>query len=112
MKHAASTLIPLLLLGTGCASAGDPSRPVVRYETCAEMHADGWPGGVRSRWITQADFERPDLAEGTTRRAGVTRHEHRVFQENEHLDTDRDGHACEVGQASPTAATSTLPTAP
>ena len=98
MKHTASVLIALGLVGTGCASTGDPNRPVVRYETCAAMHADGWPRGVRSRWIAQTDFGRPDSAEGTTRRAGVTNHEHRVFQANEHLDTDADGHACEVDQ--------------
>lgn len=95
MQRATLILIPLALLFAGCASAGDPNRPVMRYESCAALREAGWPLGVRSRWKSEADFERPDLAEGTTRRAGVTRHEHRVFQANEHLDTDDDGHACE-----------------
>ena len=98
MKHLALVLIPLALLLTGCASAGDPGRPVARFETCEEMHGAGWPFGVRSRWQGEADFERPDLAEGTTLRDGVTRREDRVFRLNEHLDTDNDGHACELDQ--------------
>ena len=101
MKHTASALTLLLLLGAGCASTGDPSRPAVRFESCAEMHAAGWPLGVRSRWMGEHDFDRPDIAEGTTRRAGVTRHEHRAYVANEHLDTDNDGHACEVDSSAP-----------
>lgn len=98
MKHVALALMLLVPLLSGCASTGDPGRPVARFESCEEMHGSGWPFGVRSRWQGEADFERPDLAEGTTRRTDVTRREHRTFELNEHLDTDNDGHACEVDE--------------
>lgn len=67
----------------------------VRFESCTELRAADWRGiGLP----TARDQDRPDDPELANLRLNGHRWDAEWYEMNRHLDSDRDGIACEVGQ--------------
>ena len=109
MRNTVLILVTLGLLA-GCSGRLDPNDPAEQvFPDCASL-LDYWPTGVRSRYATMGDRAGMPGGAGaggyggdTTgaisagKVSGVTRSEGRVYQANEHLDTNEDGLACGMG---------------